>query len=140
MHNVSTDDTAHDPGPGKGIRNPNDDLGRGCKHILLVLNNGDWLMKVASVINNYIHYAEKNMQKAFMSIIFPKLYGVAADEAAEQGLIPEDINIETSTDIIDVINDFGKNRGKYAKGTNKNPVTGTGGRQKTGQSEPDEIK
>ena len=39
--NVSTDDSSSDPGPGKGIRNPNDDKGRGCKHILLVLANGD---------------------------------------------------------------------------------------------------
>jgi hypothetical protein len=38
---VSVDDTSNDPGPGKGIANPNDSKGRGCKHILLVLANGD---------------------------------------------------------------------------------------------------
>lgn len=41
VNNVSVDDTAHDPGPGKGLANPNDDKGRGCKHILLILANGD---------------------------------------------------------------------------------------------------
>lgn len=41
VNNVSFDDSTSDPGPGKGIRNPNDDKGRGCKHVLLVLANGD---------------------------------------------------------------------------------------------------
>ena len=33
------------------------------QHILLVLANVDWIMKVASVINNYVHYAEEKLQK-----------------------------------------------------------------------------
>ena len=41
VNNVSVDDTSKDPGPGKGIANPKDDQGRGCKHVLLVLANGD---------------------------------------------------------------------------------------------------
>jgi hypothetical protein len=41
INKVSVDDTSNDPGPGKGIANPNDSKGRGCKHILLVLANGD---------------------------------------------------------------------------------------------------
>ena len=131
VNNVSVDDTSKDPGPGRGIVNPKDDKGRGCKHILLVLANGDWLMKVASVINNYIHYAEKHLQKPFLNLIFPKLYGVPFDEATENNILPEDFELKSSTDIIDVINDFGRNRGKYKPGTNKNPVTGTGGKQKT---------
>ena len=48
IKNVSVDDTSKDPGPGKGIANPNDDKGRGCKHVLLVLSNGSWMMKVIS--------------------------------------------------------------------------------------------
>lgn len=130
INRVSIDDTSKDPGPGKGIRNPNDSLGRGCKHVLLVLANGDWVMKVASVINNYINYAEKNMQKPFLKLIFPKLYGVPYDEATDNDLLPEDFELDSSTSIIDTINDYGRNRGKYKPGTNKNPVTGTGGRQK----------
>jgi hypothetical protein len=38
---VSVDDTSKDPGAGKGIRNANDDKGRGCKHVLLVIANMD---------------------------------------------------------------------------------------------------
>lgn len=130
VNNVSTEDTAHDPGPGKNIRNPNDDKGRGCKHVLLVLNNTDWLMKVASVINNYIHYTEEHMQKPFLNIIFPKLYGIPANEMVTQNLIDTDEYLESSAGLIDAINEYGKNRGRYKAGSNKNPVTGTGGRTK----------
>lgn len=130
INKVSVDDTSNDPGPGKGIANPNDDKGRGCKHILLVLANGDWMMKVASVINNYIHYASEKMKPAFLKLIFPKLYGVTADEAAEYDIVNENEDLETNKDLIDIINEYGKNRGKYQKGSNKNPVTGTGGKNK----------
>ena len=130
INNVSIDDTSKDPGPGKGIANPNDDKGRGCKHILLVLANGDWLMKVASVINNYIHYAEEKLRQPFLKLIFPKLYGVTIDEASDKDLVPEEFELTSTTEIIDLINDYGRNRGKYQKGSNKNPVTGTGGRAK----------
>ena len=130
VNNVSFDDSASDPGPGKGIRNPNDDKGRGCKHVLLVLANGDWILKVASVINNYIHYAEEHLQKAFLKVIFPKLYGIAADEMVEQDLIDTDEYLDSSAGLIDAINEYGRKRGQYQKGSNKNPVTGTGGKAK----------
>lgn len=93
-------------------------------------------MKVASVINNYIHYAEEKLRQPFLKLIFPKLYGVTADEAIEKDLVPEDFKLDSTTDIIDIINDFGKNRGKYQKGSNKNPITGTGGKTKR----PEETK
>lgn len=130
VNNVSFDDSASDPGPGKGIRNPNDDKGRGCKHVLLVLANGDWILKVASVINNYIHYAEEHLQKAFLKVIFPKLYGIDADEMVEQNLIDTDEYLDSSAGLIDAINEYGRKRGQYQKGSNKNPVTGTGGKAK----------
>ena len=41
LQKVSVDDTSDDPGPGKGIRNPNDEKGRGCKHVMLVISNAD---------------------------------------------------------------------------------------------------
>lgn len=122
INRVSVDDTASDPGPGKGIRNPHDQLGRGCKHVLLVLANGDWVMKVASVINNYINYAEKNLQKPFLKFIFPKLYGMPADEMVENNLIDDEKYLNSSEGLIDAINEYGKNRGKMLKGSNINPV------------------
>ena len=138
VNNVSVDDTASDPGPGKGIRNPKDEDGRGCKHVLLALANGDWLMKVASVINNYIHYAEEKLQKPFLKVIFPKLYGIEAEEMVEQGLIDDDKYLDSSAGLIDAINEYGKTRGRYKAGTNKNPVTGTGGRTKKAEEAPEE--
>jgi hypothetical protein len=129
IKNVSVDDTSADPGPGKGIANPNDDKGRGCKHILLVLANGDWMMKVASVINNYCHFLSEKRPDAFLKLVFPKLYGVPADEADQNGLVADNEDLETGKDLIDVINEYGRNRGKFKPGSNKNPATGTGGRQ-----------
>lgn len=138
VNQYSANDSASDPGPGKGIANPNDDKGIGCKHILLALANAGWIMHVASVINNYIHYAENNMQKAFLALIFPKLYDIPASAAVEQGLVPEDTKIETTKDIIDVINKYGKDRGKIKPGTNTNPVTGTGPNTKFPEKEREE--
>jgi hypothetical protein len=130
IKNVSVDDSSADPGPGKGIANPNDDKGRGCKHILLVLSNGDWMLKVASVINNYCHFLSEKKPEAFLKLVFPKLYGVPAEEAADNGLVADAEDLESGKDLIDIVNEYGKNRGKFQKGSNKNPVTGTGGKQK----------
>jgi hypothetical protein len=138
VNGVSVDDSSNDPGPGKGIANPNDDKGRGCKHMLLVLANGDWMMKVASVINNYCHFLSEKRPDAFLKLVFPKLYGVPADEAAEHDIVEADEDLETGKDLIDIINEYGRNRGKFKKGSNKNPITNTGGRTKK-QEEPTET-
>lgn len=122
LKNVSTDDSSKDPGPGKGIVNPKDDKGRGCKHMLLVLANGDWMMKVASVINNYCHFISEKKPDAFLKLIFPKLYGVPADEADQNGIVEDNEDLESGKDLIDIINDWAKNRGKFTKGSNINPV------------------
>jgi hypothetical protein len=135
VNGMSVDDTSQDPGPGKGIANPNDDMGRGCKHTLLSLSNGEWMMKVASVINNYCHYLSEKKPDAFLKLVFPKLYGVPADEAAENNIVADNEDLETGKDLIDVVNDWARNRGKFNKGSNKNPVTGTGGKQKAEQPE-----
>lgn len=122
IKNVSVDDSSQDPGPGKGIANPNDDKGRGCKHVLLALSNGEWMMKVASVINNYCHFLSEKKPEAFLKLVFPKLYGVPADEAAENDIVAENEDLETGKDLIDIINEWAKNRGKFKKGSNINPV------------------
>jgi hypothetical protein len=130
VKNTSVDDSSNDPGPGKGIANPNDDKGRGCKHVLLVLANGDWMMKVGSVINNYCHYLSEKKPDAFLKLVFPKLYGVPADEAEQNDIVASNEDLESGKDLIDIVNEYGKNRGKFKKGSNKNPVTNTGGKAK----------
>lgn len=122
LKNVSVDDSSKDPGPGRGIVNPNDDKGRGCKHMLLVLANGDWMMKVASVINNYCHFLSEKKPEAFLKLVFPKLYGVPADEAEQNDIVADQEELETGKDLIDIINEYGRNRGKFKKGSNINPV------------------
>ena len=140
LKNVSVDDSSKDPGPGRGIVNPNDDKGRGCKHMLLVLANGDWMMKVASVINNYCHFLSEKKPEAFLKLVFPKLYGVPADEAEQNDIIADQEELETGKDLIDIINEYGRNRGKFRKGSNKNPITNTGGRTKKQEPAPEEEK
>lgn len=122
VHNMSVDDSSQDPGPGKGIANPNDDKGRGCKHVLHCLANGNWMMKVASVIMNYCHFLSEKKPDAFLKLVFPKIYGVPADEAAENGLVENNEDLETGKDLIDVVNEWARNRGKIKKGSNINPV------------------
>ena len=85
-------------------------------------------MQVSSVIKNYIIYASTNLKKPFLKIIFPKLYGMTIEEASENNIVPEDadLNLQTDESIIDIINEYSKNKGKFKPGTNKNPAKGTG--------------
>ena len=122
IKNVSVDDSSKDPGPGRGIVNPNDDKGRGCKHSLQVLANGEWMMKVASTCTNYCHYLSEKKPDAFLKLVFPKLYGVHADEAEQNGIVEENEDLETGKDLIDVVNEWAKHRGKFKPGSNKNPA------------------
>ena len=69
-----------------------------------------------------MHYAEEHLQKPFLKVIFPKLYGIAADEMVEQDLIDTDEYLDSSAGLIDAINEYGRKRGQYQKGSNKNPA------------------
>ena len=91
-----------------------DDMGGICKHIALVISNTFWLMKVASVINNYIHYAETYMQRQFADIIFPKIYGVKYPDAVQLGLFDRQY-LKHSKGVIDEINQYGKTRNRFKK-------------------------
>ena len=127
VHNRAVNGTADDPGAGKGIANPKDDKGSGCKHILLVLANLEWVNKVASVINNYIRYAEINFQKPFLDIIVPKLYGFSASSLGENNMVdPEKADgfLESSKGLIDAINEWGRIRGRFKPGSNQNTANG----------------
>ena len=79
--------------------NKSDDMGAGCKHTNLVLSNTDWMMKVASVINNYIKWCKDNMGRNYADYIFPKVYGMPYNRAVQlslfddpydNGLLPSD--------------------------------------------------
>ena len=72
------------------ITNPKDSKGAGCKHSLLVISNLDWMMKIASVINNYIKYCKDNMQRNYADYIFPKVYGVPYKKAVQLSLFDKE--------------------------------------------------
>lgn len=102
------------------ITNPNDNLGAACKHILFVLNNVEWLQKIASVINNYINYCKDNMEYNYSRFIFPKIYGMSYNKAVEK---VTDNKLDSSEEIINLSNALGKIRGRIQPGSNKNPVS-----------------
>lgn len=110
------------------ITNPTDSLGDGCKHILCVLNNADWLHKIASVINNYVAYIKDNMENLYGKYIFPKIYGIDYQKALQVVADAEDENAENNRlksdeATLNLSNALGKERGKFKKGSNKNPIT-----------------
>lgn len=67
------------------ITNPDGDLGGCCKHIILVLNRQTWIIKVASVLSNYIKYMRLRQRKLYEKIIAPVLFGeLKTPEEAEE--------------------------------------------------------
>lgn len=104
------------------ITNPNDTLGSGCKHILLVLNNTSWIIKVASVINNYINYMKQHYKKAYADIIYPALYGKEYEEPVQLTFDDnevEDNNLTADKDTLDKANIYNQERTKFKKGNEK---------------------
>lgn len=85
------------------ITNPNDKLGSGCKHILLVLSNNSWILKCASVINNYIKYMQQNYQKLYADIIYPAIYQKPYEDGVQLGMFDDENGDELKTDT-DTIN------------------------------------
>ena len=100
------------------ITNPNDTLGSGCKHILLVLNNTSWIIKVSSVIHNYINYMKRHYKKAYVDVIYPALYGKEYEEPVQLGLNDAEDNDELASDenTLDQANEYNKERTRFKKG------------------------
>lgn len=97
------------------ITNPNDTLGSGCKHILLVLNNTSWIIRVARVIINYIRYMEKHYPKMYYDIMYPAIYGREYDEPVQLSIGDTD-ELVTDTETVDAANVYNKERTKFQKG------------------------
>lgn len=95
--------------------NPDDTLGSGCKHILLVLANTSWIIKVASVIKNYIEYMKKNRQQLYANIIYPSIYGKKYEEPVQLSM-DDTSTLETDSDIIDKSNIEARKKGQFEIG------------------------
>ena len=99
------------------ITNPHDELGEGCKHVLLVLSNTSWLLKVASTIFNYVNYMEKHYDRLYKKIIYPAIYEKPYEE-------PEQLEIDgvnsdelvTDTDTIDSSNIHARTKNQFKQG------------------------
>ena len=113
--------------PGKGIVNPHDTKGNGCKHVLLVLSNNSWIIKVSSVIRNYVHYMAKHEERLYKEIIYPALHGheYKGDDGIQQEFKPNDngdIVIDKETELgadetaLDTANKWAKTKNLFQKG------------------------
>ncbi len=97
------------------ITNPDDSLGSGCKHVLLVLSNNSWLRKVASVIHNYILYMEKHYFSMYTKFIYPAVYGKEYEEPVQQNMFDTD-TLDSDSDLLDKSNEYGRTRTQFKKG------------------------
>lgn len=100
---------------GKWLRNPTDTKGAGCKHSLLVLSNNTWLMKVASVIKNYVNYMEKHQQKLYADVIYPAIYQQPYEDDVQLDMFSDD-ELASDTDTIDTANAEARTKGQFKKG------------------------
>lgn len=99
------------------ITNPNNDLGDGCKHIMSVLSNQNWVIKLSSVVHNYINYMEKNYKKLYADIIYPAIYGRKYQEPVQLDMDTLDKDeLDTTTDTVDKSNKYARDKGKFKKG------------------------
>lgn len=105
------------------ITNPDDSLGSACKHILLVLNNTSWIIRVSRVITNYIRYMEKHYKKLYADIMYPAIYGKKYEEPVQLTIDDTDstdkLATETDTDTLDTANKYNQERTKFQKGNDK---------------------
>ena len=95
--------------------NPKDDLGPACKHVLLVLSNTSWLIKVASVIRNYIIYMEKHMHNQYTKIIYPAVYGKAYQDPVQIDMFDDD-ELETDETALDKSNVYARTKTQFKPG------------------------
>lgn len=97
------------------ITNPKNNKGPGCKHVMLVLSNNSWIIKVSSVINNYIKYMEKYRKKDYADIIYPAIYGHKYEEPVQLS-IDDSGQLDSSKEVIDTANAQGRVSGRFQAG------------------------
>lgn len=97
------------------ITNPHDSLGSSCKHVLLVLSNTSWLLKVGSVIYNYINYMEKHYKKLYADIIYPAIYMKKYEEPVQLDIF-DDNELSTDSDTIDTSNQYARTKNQFKPG------------------------
>ena len=100
------------------ITNPNNTLGRGCKHIMLVIGNTSWIIKLGSVVTNYYNYMEKHYKKLWADVIYPAVWDKKYEEPIQLDIdsIDDLDQLDTSTDMVDKSNIYARDKNKFKKG------------------------
>lgn len=99
--------------------NPHDTKGAGCKHVMAVIANLDWAMKLATTITNYVFYMEEHMPDLYYKWMFPAIYGMSYEEAVSRGIIEPNDNeddLANSMDNDDDIADIDAANNEYEDG------------------------
>ena len=112
-NNINSGDAENRP---SDTTNPNDMLGSACKHVLLVLSNTSWLLKVASVIHNYVNYMEKHHERLYQKIIYPAIWKKEYEEPEQLSLFDDEDELATDTDTIDTSNVYARTKNQFKKG------------------------
>lgn len=98
------------------ITNPNNTLGSACKHVMLVLANTSWIVKVSSVIVNYINYYKNHRQQDYAKLIYPYVYGKKYEEPIQLSMEPEVDELSSTEQDIDIANKSAIDRTRFQKG------------------------
>lgn len=97
------------------ITNPGDNKGPGCKHIILCLSDSSWLIKIASVIFNYINYMEEHDERMFQKYIYPAIYDKEYENRQLSIFDDEDELIDSDEETIKTSNIEARKRGQFKK-------------------------
>lgn len=74
-------------------------------------------MKVASTINNYIHYMEEHYERLYADIMFPMIYGMPYEAAIQLDIFDNQRDyLKTNKDVLSKANVAGKERTQFKKG------------------------
>lgn len=118
VNDIASTEKPDDPlnRPSK-ITNPNDTLGPGCKHALLVISNNSWLNKVASVIFNYVNYMEKHQPKLYADVIYPAIYEKPYEDDVQLDIFSQDSDeLDSSSDTLDISNEYARTKSQFKPG------------------------
>lgn len=102
-----------------------DDKGPACKHVVLALKDTSWLIRVASVIFNYINYMKDHRERDYQKYIYPAIYQEPypeqevqldiTDIEQEPETTEDNIDISEYQDIVD--DDLANNNGRLSTTT-----------------------
>lgn len=98
--------------------NPYDTKGPGCKHITLALTDSSWLIRVASVIYNYIEFMKDHKENLYDKYIYPAIYGKEYDnrQLDISDIDNEEPEFDSDQDTLDKANQQAKVKGQFKQG------------------------